>query len=239
MPLPLESHHFLSLNSHHCFRHVVYQFPYIYDGGISFQDMEYVHRCNGVIADWPLPEPSNPTPRSLFPEIDEEDSTESSDSSSDDEGDFRDSRSRSNSQPFTLANFHTGLSGSLKRKAKVGPHIYQAIPLDWIDKRRIQPFPRSIEVRSLVASKHLLSIMKRIFQAFLSNAAVPDSSQEHVGEGGTIDPEELFVTFIFCGTLLTIPLGCWNILGASLVGWASNKKTSIAWNRVSTSMITS
>ncbi len=60
--------------------------------------------------------------------------------------------------------------------------------------------------------------MKRIFQAFLSNAAVPDSSQEHVGEGGTIDPEELFVTFIFCGTLLTIPLGCWNILGASLVG---------------------
>ncbi len=39
--------------------------------------------------------------------------------------------------------------------------------------------------------------MKRIFQAFLSNTAVPDSSQEHVGEGGTIDPEELFVTFIF------------------------------------------
>ncbi|PBK88434.1 hypothetical protein ARMGADRAFT_1084760 [Armillaria gallica] len=62
--------------------------------------------------------PSNPTPRPLFPEIDEEDSTESSDLSSDDEGDFCDSHSRSNSQPFTLANFHTGLSGSLKRKAK-------------------------------------------------------------------------------------------------------------------------
>ncbi len=47
--------------------------------------------------------------------------------------------------------------------------------------------------------------MKHIFQAFLSNASVPDSSQEHVMEGGTINPEELFVSFIFCRTLLTIP----------------------------------
>ncbi|KAK0217449.1 hypothetical protein EDD85DRAFT_797930 [Armillaria nabsnona] len=61
---------------------------------------------------------SNPTPHSLFMEINEEDSMESSDSSSDDEGDFCDSHSRLNSQPFTLANFHTGLSGSLKQKAK-------------------------------------------------------------------------------------------------------------------------
>ncbi|KAK0238163.1 hypothetical protein EDD85DRAFT_790211 [Armillaria nabsnona] len=60
----------------------------------------------------------NPTPCSLFLEIDEEDSTESSDSSSDDEGDFHNSHSRLNSQPFTLANFHTGLSRLLKQKAK-------------------------------------------------------------------------------------------------------------------------
>ncbi|SJK98941.1 uncharacterized protein ARMOST_02219 [Armillaria ostoyae] len=62
--------------------------------------------------------PSNPAPPSPFLEIDDEDSTESSDSSSDDEGDFRDSHSRLNLQPFTLANFHTGLSGTLKQKAK-------------------------------------------------------------------------------------------------------------------------
>ncbi|PBK94561.1 hypothetical protein ARMGADRAFT_1029630, partial [Armillaria gallica] len=105
--------------------------------------------------------PSNPTPCPLFPEINEEDSTESSDSSSDDEGDFRDSRSRSNSQPFTLANFHTGLSRSLKRKAK---------------DSAISKVHRSKKPRS-------------------HNAAVPDSSQEHVGEGGTIDPEELMLEY--------------------------------------------
>ncbi|PBL00031.1 cysteine proteinase [Armillaria gallica] len=99
--------------------------------------------------------PSNPTPRSLFPEIDEEDSTESSDSSSDDEGDFRNPCSRSNSQPFTLANFHTGLSGSLKRKAK----------------------------DSAISKVHR------------TNTSVPGSSQEHVTEGETIDPEELMLQY--------------------------------------------
>ncbi len=47
--------------------------------------------------------------------------------------------------------------------------------------------------------------MKRIVQAFLSNTSVPDSSQEHVMKGGTIDPEELFISSIFCRILLTIP----------------------------------
>ncbi|KAK0231668.1 hypothetical protein EDD85DRAFT_793331 [Armillaria nabsnona] len=37
--------------------------------------------------------------------------------------------------------------------------------------------------------------MKHIFQAFSSNASVPDSSQEHVMEGGTIDPEELMLQY--------------------------------------------
>ncbi|KAK0224389.1 hypothetical protein EDD85DRAFT_959521 [Armillaria nabsnona] len=104
--------------------------------------------------------PLNPTPPSPFEGIDEEDSMESSDSSLDDEGDFR-THSRSNSQPFTLANFHTGLSGTLKRKAKDSA----------ISKVHQSKKPHS------------------------HNTSVPDSSQKHVGEGGTINPEELMLEY--------------------------------------------
>ncbi|PBK86229.1 hypothetical protein ARMGADRAFT_1086706 [Armillaria gallica] len=58
--------------------------------------------------------PLNPMPPSPFEKIDDKDSTESLDSSSNNEADFR---SRLTSPSFTLQDFHTGLSGTLKRKA--------------------------------------------------------------------------------------------------------------------------